>query len=81
MGQTVLMYIEHQPLWPRRFGRTRLHQSSGDAVAFEKRDQFVDREVGRDRAKIPHLHLEIWYRDIVRDARNYFEPEPTCTLR
>jgi murein DD-endopeptidase MepM/ murein hydrolase activator NlpD len=71
--------IDHGPGLRTRYGHLAAYRvSPGDVVG---RGEVIGEVGSTGRSKRPHLHFEIWYRDIVRDPRKHLDAEPACLRR
>jgi murein DD-endopeptidase MepM/ murein hydrolase activator NlpD len=74
-----MIEIAHRPGYRTRYGHLAAFRvNPGERVG---RGQVIGNVGSTGRSKGPHLHFEIWYRDIVRDPRTYLEAEATCLLK
>jgi murein DD-endopeptidase MepM/ murein hydrolase activator NlpD len=74
-----MVEIDHGAGYRTRYGHLAAYRvSPGDIIG---RGEVIGDVGSTGRSMRPHLHFEIWYRDVVRDPRKHLEPEPTCMLR
>jgi murein DD-endopeptidase MepM/ murein hydrolase activator NlpD len=64
--------------------KTRYGHLDGFAVAAGDRvaaGAIIGRSGQSGRSNVPHLHFEVWYRDVVWDPRRFLEPQGACAPR